>query len=491
MGRALRYMVLFLAFLASASLFSDVFVYRVNEYAGINLTFQNFNPRSVSTAIAKVAKESSLEDQMDLGKPITLVVNLPYRRDKWKAFNAEIKQKSAYFRHNSSVVRLEAVIGKDANIFQMYNDRTLAKKAYLSLIKPRIVNGKYLTPGGLGCLLSHIEAWKFAKTHNQTVVVFEDDIILNENFDSYFEQIKKELPGDFGMLYFADMVKTRRVAKHTKPYSEHINRLTGEYWGTYAYMITPISASTLLEHVYPLKFQVDSHIISITKKQHVPVFRAKENIISTENNPNRKSDVQVTSIADKTFHPPSYRYSTVHILIPDGYNDDISAAMEILGQDKEVEKIIQWTNLKLSLEFDMVLLNQDNPLYALQIMQLQAKITQKYGGIVFSGFTTYTYLRNKKSFTNVMNTCVSLLLTTSAGFIAGENIEISEVPMYPLFAFASTSPMLDKIIQKTDITLQKRNTTAVGEFNAWLETQFSYFPSLDADVIVPFDACHL
>ena len=60
-----------------------------------------------------------------------------------------------------------------------------------------------LTPGQIGCALSHIKIWEKAiKDNNKYILVLEDDAIIPSNFNTIFKNSIENLPKNWDLLSF-------------------------------------------------------------------------------------------------------------------------------------------------------------------------------------------------------------------------------------------------------------------------------------------------
>lgn len=92
------------------------------------------------------------------------------------------------------------------------------------------------------CTLAHRCAWRAAwKTGAETVIVFEDDVVLCEGFKARLEAL--QLPEDWQICYFGCVF-------HTMPevLGEGVVRLTGTSWDAHGYMIRKPFAKFLDSH---------------------------------------------------------------------------------------------------------------------------------------------------------------------------------------------------------------------------------------------------
>jgi inositol phosphorylceramide mannosyltransferase catalytic subunit len=191
--------------------------------------------------------------------------------------------------------RVPAYDGNAAPLHRLVMAGQMSAVAYDYSRSRRLIKGEYMTPGGLGCLMSHVRVWERVAALNRPAIVFEDDIKLLPEFDSLLPSAIAELPPNWGLLYLANLVSTPQAYAAQSNYSQLLWKLSNEYWGTYAYAIAPSAAKTLLAEVYPVLWQADSFIMACTRWFGIPVFRVKTNLVTTDNKDVRDSDVQVMS----------------------------------------------------------------------------------------------------------------------------------------------------------------------------------------------------
>src|SRR5215216_4528857 len=86
--------------------------------------------------------------------------------------------------------------------------------------------------GAYGCLLSHVEVVREAQRSNvPSVLIFEDDTVLDPEFQSKFASFSQEVPDDWHMLYFGALHKDEPAQ-----ISEHVGRITKAN-STFAYAL--------------------------------------------------------------------------------------------------------------------------------------------------------------------------------------------------------------------------------------------------------------
>ena len=132
-------------------------------------------------------------------------INLDRRPDRWRRTRAELA------RHGlTPVARFPAVDGEG-----------IQRPAHWTQ-----------TAGAYGCLLSHVQVVSDARDSGApNVLIFEDDVLLDPEFETKFGRFIKEVPDDWDMLYFGALHKDEPVM-----ISEHLARITKAN-STYAYAL--------------------------------------------------------------------------------------------------------------------------------------------------------------------------------------------------------------------------------------------------------------
>ena len=235
---------------------------------------------------------------------------------------------------DSEIIRIPAVNGRAESLSKLATFGILSKVASESLNTVRVVNGEWLSRGGLGCYMSHVRVWRRVVQLNRPAIVLEDDVQLFPSFKSRIQKALAELPHDWGMLYLANLVPRDIVKKSEHEYGKHIVRLSGNYWGTYAYAISPSAAHILLLHALPLQYQVDSFIQKTTQFWGVKVFRLKKNVVTTDNGFERQSFVQVKSKGVDTVPPKIFILCSNHMTDTDECEEEVLSQGNLVGLGK-------------------------------------------------------------------------------------------------------------------------------------------------------------
>jgi len=137
--------------------------------------------------------------------PHKVCVNLDRRADRWQRMQAE------FARHGIAGVRRFSACDGNALVLPPHWKHTA---------------------GAYGCLRSHVEVVQQARElGHESVLIFEDDVVLDPEFTTKFASFIGELRPDWHMLYFGALHKDEPVR-----ISDHVYRITKGN-STYAYAL--------------------------------------------------------------------------------------------------------------------------------------------------------------------------------------------------------------------------------------------------------------
>ena len=142
-------------------------------------------------------------------------------------------------RLNLTFERIEAVVGAELSqdeINKVYDADANKKRHH-----------RNLTPGEIGCYVSHRKAWqKIVEGDSEFALVLEDDIHINDNLTACFELVTKSMGWDFLKISDTEDVK---VANKKRLNSEFdlvsYNKVPNR---TMAYFLSNPAAIKMLEH---------------------------------------------------------------------------------------------------------------------------------------------------------------------------------------------------------------------------------------------------
>ena len=167
--------------------------------------------------------------------------------------------------------------------------------------------------GAVGCALSHYAVWEQCLANQYPVVVMEEDVIFeNAHTASAVLNALNTLPPD---AMYASLIHTPySVWNFTSPDRRLIDSVHDGWYelnlgvlGTQCYYLSPKGAKILLEHAYPVAFQVDVYISTVAYTN--PDFRA----YATKNNP--YSTIKYLVDAGKS--TIGYRKISVRVFLPE------------------------------------------------------------------------------------------------------------------------------------------------------------------------------
>jgi GR25 family glycosyltransferase involved in LPS biosynthesis len=135
----------------------------------------------------------------------TVCINLDRRASRWRRVKEELARHGFH-----DVERFSAIDGDDVE-----------KPAHWTH-----------TAGAYGCLLSHVAVVNEARASGAAnILILEDDVILDPEFQQKFARFIKEVPNDWDVLYFGALHKDEPVK-----ISEHVGRITKAN-STFAYAL--------------------------------------------------------------------------------------------------------------------------------------------------------------------------------------------------------------------------------------------------------------
>ena len=411
------------------------------------------------------------------------VVNLVFRPGKWNTVLDILT--SSYALSQLHIERNLAVYGVQVDLMAFHSKGKITSHAYRSLISPRKVGGHYMTAGGLGCLLSHLHIWKLAVERNVTLMVVEDDIMLHSDFDATLKRILVDLPSDFGLFYFSDLVdstKSRNSEMELQKRSSLVRLIHGEHWGTFAYLISPTAAAILVDNVYPLHYQVDSYLIATCQAFNISVYRSKENLVFTDNTPGRTSDVQELIRSDSHIKFVPMRFHVLDIYPLSIHRQQLLTRLKHVQRTTTLD-IQEWSKKELDHSFEEISMRMDvtSKVYGVQVLRLVVTVLNTHGGMTLRG-----NFRPKHAVGKIMHDL--------NGFIAYE-VHPDGTFTYPIIGAAADQPVSGLIVTCLDTVLltatmvdlenDKQFREVWGRAHACLADHTRRFPSPGSFLMFP------
>jgi len=138
--------------------------------------------------------------------------------------------------------------------------------------KVKRLQGYELTPGEIGCYLSHIQAWKCCLANQKLTLVFEDDFVLSSRFELVLRDLL-EISQEWDLVRLSGIYDTEDQLLTNRGSYSLVQNL-GEPCGTAAYLLNPHAARILLENAADIYEPVD-HYLEHFKKHGLRCLAAK------------------------------------------------------------------------------------------------------------------------------------------------------------------------------------------------------------------------
>lgn len=194
-----------------------------------------------------------------VSKPIKIdkifCINLLDKVDRWENV---IKQTKKY---NMDIVRFPAVDCRGLPKMMMYKDY-LERDTIKELIDVDRNNGRWyfgqLTPGAVGCYLSHYGIWKkMLDEEIDVALIIEDDLVLLPDFDSKLKYYLKNAPSDWDIICLGwnSIGKTKNLGDFKK---------LNQFYLLHCYLINLKAVKKMMPYLFPIKLQIDWVISDLT-----------------------------------------------------------------------------------------------------------------------------------------------------------------------------------------------------------------------------------
>jgi len=157
----------------------------------------------------------------------------------------------------------------------------------------------FCTDGMKGCALSHRSLWDvMVKYGYKNIMVFEDDAIIDKDFDKRFNHVWNDLPKDYDIMYFGctfgctDKSVANSVYKfwkliETEQVNDTIYTSKGGM-GMHGYMLSLEGAKKFVTK--PIGFHVDTQIYRWISQFNYNAYTVNINMVESNNNDSNMSD---------------------------------------------------------------------------------------------------------------------------------------------------------------------------------------------------------
>jgi len=237
---------------------------------------------SISFTYTKQVELYTDKKQNNCKKPVlekkhfdVYLINLDRNKDRLQNF---IEQWIKTDMQNKTFKRIPAVDGSKLNL-----STYVSKRAYREIneIEMNGYRTKHyqLTPGGVGCYLSHLNAYKLiSESKNDYGLIFEDDVSIPKNFYEKFNNILKDVPNDWDILLLScHCIKCKR---------QEIYSDVNKFIWLHCYLVRKESAKKLVDYLSRkyIEQQIDSELSDIAMKEDWLKIYCLNSSLSTQTN---------------------------------------------------------------------------------------------------------------------------------------------------------------------------------------------------------------
>ena len=205
------------------------------------------------------------------------VINMDKDKERLKDFD------SYMVSNNIKYERFPAVVGG-----KVKNDERLSDYC-----------NSFCSDGAKGCALSHRTIWDIMIENNyKNILIFEDDAVVDEKFDSTFQNIWTHLPKDYDVVYFGSLfggtdnsiingVYKKIIGGPTEELNEFVYSTKGTI-GTHCYMISLEGAKKFTNK--KINFHIDTQMMLWIKEYNYTAYISHPNTVETSQDGSSISD---------------------------------------------------------------------------------------------------------------------------------------------------------------------------------------------------------
>lgn len=206
------------------------------------------------------------------------VINLDKDKERLASFDSQMK------KQNITYTRFPAILGS-----KVHNSEYLTEFC-----------NTYCTDGMKGCALSHRSIWEEAyKKQYKYVMIFEDDAILSDNFDTKLKEMWSHVPDNFDIVYpgcraRCDPILVQQALNmvtgvEIKRINEHVYSFGGDFTG-HCYILSRKCIEKIYNRI--LSTPIDVNIQIYIKELNLNAYYLKPVIVTVDdvNNDSNLSD---------------------------------------------------------------------------------------------------------------------------------------------------------------------------------------------------------
>ena len=221
-------------------------------------------------------------------------INLDKRKDRKKHMEEQFKKAGIKNYQRISAVDGSKLRNPPSYIVSSYGRKSLQKKK-----KDR---GLDLTSGSVALALTYYKLFnRISKSKDDYCLIFEDDVILGDNFMNNLLKSIKELPPSWELFFLG--AKSNGISLDTTNKELYKEKYSNTLWkpkfthGTHSFMVNPNSCGKIISIIFPLTYQIDTDLSlnydKINTFIRYPQITFATDEVLINNNINLGSDIQV------------------------------------------------------------------------------------------------------------------------------------------------------------------------------------------------------
>ena len=192
------------------------------------------------------------------------VINLDRRTDRWMHVDRQIRKVGL-----KDAVRFPGIDGrKDVDIDALVRQGTVSELGAQRFRLPteEKLFGMDLTPGGLGCALSHRAVWqRIVDARHRCCLILEDDVEFHPSMKKAFAERWSHVPADWELVYLGGL-DLLSADKPPRPFlGQGVRYAYQGHRELTAYVLHAKSAARCLELSNEMTWQIDTHICNVFK----------------------------------------------------------------------------------------------------------------------------------------------------------------------------------------------------------------------------------
>eukprot|EP00672_Neobodo_designis_P009327 CAMPEP_0174856486 /NCGR_PEP_ID=MMETSP1114-20130205/36032_1 /TAXON_ID=312471 /ORGANISM="Neobodo designis, Strain CCAP 1951/1" /LENGTH=284 /DNA_ID=CAMNT_0016091283 /DNA_START=47 /DNA_END=899 /DNA_ORIENTATION=+ len=191
------------------------------------------------------------------------VINLDRRSDRWMHVERQLRKAGL-----QDGVRFPGIDGRNVDVDALVKAGAISATGAERLRLPmeEKLFGMDLTPGALGCALSHRAVWqRIVQAQHKCCLILEDDVEFHPSIKKTFADRWSRVPADWDLVYLGGL-DLLSADKPPRPFlASGVRYAYQGHRELTAYVLHDKSAARCLELSNEMTWQIDTHICNIFK----------------------------------------------------------------------------------------------------------------------------------------------------------------------------------------------------------------------------------